>query len=159
ERLATPRPQMSAPRDQYVYFPGTGEIESSNAADVRHRSHAITAEVEIPEEGATGVLLAHGSSFGGYTFFINKDHKLQFSHNYVGLKEFKIVSTEKVPTGKVTLRWQFTRTGPPDIAAGKGAPGSGKLLFNDKEVGEGEIPVTCAIAYGLSGDGLCCGRD
>lgn len=159
ERLATPRPQMSAPRDRYVYFPGTGEIESSNAADVRHRSHTIAAEVEIPEGGATGVLLAHGSSFGGYTFFINKDHKLQFSHNYVGLKEFKIVSTEKVPTGKVTLRWQFTRTGPPDIAAGKGAPGSGKLFVNDKEVGEGEIPVTCAIAYGLSGDGLCCGRD
>lgn len=159
ERLATPRPQMSAPRDRYVYFPGTGEIESSNAADVRHRSHTIAAEVEIPEDGATGVLLAHGSSFGGYTFFINKDHKLQFSHNYVGLKEFKIVSTEKVPTGKVTLRWQFTTTGPPDIAAGKGAPGSGKLFVNDKEVGEGEIPVTCAIAYGLSGDGLCCGRD
>src|SRR5262249_29984704 len=67
ERLATPRPEMSAPRDKFVYFPGTGEVEASNAADIRNRSYRITAEVEVPKEGAEGVLLAHGSSFGGYS--------------------------------------------------------------------------------------------
>lgn len=159
ERLATPRPEMSSPREKYVYFPGTGELESSNAVDVRARSYSITADVEIPAEGAQGVLLAHGSSFGGYSFFVNKEGKLQFSHNYLGIEEFKIQATEKVPTGKATLRWEFTRTGPPDFKLGKGAPGSGKLLINGKEVGSGNIPVTCPIAYGLSGDGLSCGRD
>ncbi|MBM4068483.1 MAG: arylsulfatase [Planctomycetes bacterium] len=159
ERLATPRPQMSAPRNRYVYYPGTGEIESSNAVDIRSRSCTITADVEVPEDGAEGVLLAHGSSFGGYTFFVNKERKLQFSHNYVGLNEYKIISTEKIPAGKVTMRWQFSVTGPPNLAIGKGAPGTGKLFINGVQVGEGKIPVTCAIAYGLSGDGLCCGRD
>src|SRR5436309_15154260 len=71
ERLATPRPQMSPPRDKYVYYQGTGEMESATAADVRNRSHSITAEVVIPKTGAQGVLLAEGGSFGGYTFFIN----------------------------------------------------------------------------------------
>jgi arylsulfatase len=159
ERLATPRPEMSGPRNKYVYFPGTGEMESSNAADIRNRSYTITAEVDIPKEGAQGVLLAHGSSFGGYSFFVNKEQKLQFSYNYLGIEEFKIISGDKLPGGKLTLRWEFEKTGPPDFKLGKGAPGAGKLFVNGKQVGEGKITVTCPLAYGLSGDGLSCGRD
>ncbi len=158
-RLMTPRPEMSAPRNKYIYYPGTGEMEASNAADIRNRAYSITAEVEGTKDGAEGVLLAHGSSFGGYTFFVNKDHKLQFSYNYLGLEEFKIVSAATVPEGKAMLRWEFTVTGPPDFKVGKGAPGAGKLFINGKQVGAGKIAVTCPLAYGLSGDGLSCGRD
>jgi arylsulfatase len=158
-RLATSRPEMSAPRDKYVYYAGTGEVEASNAVDIRNRSYRITADVEIPKKGAEGVLLAHGSSFGGYSFFVNKDRKLQFSYNYLGIQEFKTVSKGPVPTGKVTLSWEFRVTGKPDFKSGKGAPGVGKLLINGQQVGDGKIGATCPIAYGLSGDGLSCGRD
>jgi arylsulfatase len=158
ERLATPRPEMSGPRDKYVYFPGTGEVEASNAADVRNRSFSITAEVDIPKEGAEGVLLAHGSSFGGYTFFV-KDGTLRYSHNYLGLEEQKVVSNQKVPSGQVTLKLEFEKTGNPDFKLGKGAPGNVRLFINGKQAGAGKIAVTCPLAYGLSGDGLSCGRD
>jgi len=157
ERLATPRPEMSAPRDRYIYFQLTGEVEASNAADVRNRSFSITADVEIPKTGAEGVLLAHGSSFGGYTFFV-KDSKLCYAHNYLGLQEFKIAAG-KVPQGKTSLRLEFARTGPPDFKIGKGAPGIASLFIDGKKVGEVKVDVTCPLAYGLSGDGLSCGRD
>lgn len=159
ERLTTPRPEMSSARDKYTYYPATGEVEATNAADVRNRSYSITADVDIPKDGAEGVLLAHGSSFGGYSFFVNKEKKLQFSYNYLGITEAKAISADKVPAGKVTLRWEFKVTGPPDFRVGKGAPGTGKLFINDKEVGEAKIEFTCPLAYGLSGDGLSCGRD
>ncbi|MCI0380591.1 MAG: hypothetical protein L0215_23640, partial [Gemmataceae bacterium] len=100
-----------------------------------------------------------GSSFGGYTFFVNKEGKLQYSHNYLGIEETKILSKDKIPSGKAALRWEFTVTGSPDFKVGKGAPGDGKLFINGKQVGAGKIADTCPIAYGLSGDGLCCGRD
>jgi arylsulfatase A-like enzyme len=159
ERLMTPRPEMSAPRSKYVYFPGTGEVEASNAVDIRSRSYSISAEVDIPKGGAEGVLLAHGSSFGGYSFFVNKDQKLQFSHNYLGLEEYKVVAKDKLPEGKSTVRFDFQVTGPPDFKKGTGAPGVGKLFIDGKLVGSGKIERTCPLAYGLSGDGLCCGRD
>ncbi len=158
-RLLTPRPELSAPRLKYVYYPGTGEVDGANAADVRNRSHTITAEVEIPKDGAKGVLLANGGTFGGYSFFINKDQKLQYSHNYVGIKEYKVISDQKVPVGKLTLRMEFKNTGPPDFKIGKGAPGAVKLFINDKLAGSGDIPVTVPIQYTLSGDGLSIGRD
>ena len=134
-------------------------MDGSNAADVRNRSHTITADVEIGKDGAKGVLLANGGTFAGYSFFINKDQKLQYSHNYVAINEYKVISKEKVPTGKVTLRMEFKKTGPPDFKVGKGAPGTVTLYINDKAVGSGEIPVTVPIGYSLSGDGLSVGRD
>jgi arylsulfatase len=159
ERLMTPRPEMSAPRNKYVYFPGTGEVEASNAVDIRSRNYSITAEVDIPKGGAHGVLLAHGSSFGGYSFFVNKEQKMQFSYNYLGLEEYKIVAKDPLPEGKAKLRWEFQVTAPPDFKKGTGSPGIGKLFINDKLAGTGTIERTCPLAYGLSGDGLCCGRD
>jgi arylsulfatase A-like enzyme len=158
-RLAAPRPQMSGPRSKYVYFPGTGEVEANNAADTRNRSFSITAEVELPKGGAQGVLLAQGGMIGGHTFFVNKEQKLQYSHNYVGLEEYKVISEDKMPEGKLTLSMQFQVTGPPDFKAGKGAPGTATLFVNGKQVGIGKIAVTCPLAYSLSGDGLSCGRD
>jgi arylsulfatase len=158
-RLAAPRPQMSGPRSKYVYFPGTGEVEAANAVDMRNRSYSITAEVEIPKGGAQGVLLAQGGMIGGMTFFVNKDQKLQFSHNYVGLEEYKVISADPVPDGKRTLGMQFLVTGPPDFKTGKGTPGTVTLFVDGKQVGAGKIAVTCPLAYSLSGDGLSCGRD
>jgi arylsulfatase A-like enzyme len=159
ERLMTPRPEMSGPRTKYVYFQGTGEIEASNAVDVRNRSHSITAEVEIPKGGAQGVLLAMGSSFAGWTFFVNKDQQLQYSHNYLGLEEYKVIAGDKLPEGKLTLRCDFQATGPPDFKIGKGTPGTVTLFVDGKQVGIGKIGATCPLAYSLSGDGLSCGRD
>jgi arylsulfatase len=158
-RQLTPRPLMSAARDRYVYYPGTGEVDGSNAADVKNRSHKITAEVVIPMKGATGVLLANGGTFGGYTFFINKDQKLQYSNNYVAIEEYKVISNDRVPAGKLSLSMEFKTTGPADFKNGKGAPGIVTLFINDKAVGSGKIATTCPIGYSLSGDGLSVGRD
>ncbi len=157
-RLAEPRPQMSGPRDKYVYLPGGGMVTRAVAVDVRNKPYTITAQVEIPKKGAEGVLLAHGSNFGGYTLYI-KDDKLHYVHNYVGIEQYKISSTVDVPTGKVTVKFAFETTGPPEISKGKGAPGIGRLFINGKKVGEGKIPRTVPIAYSLYGDDLCCGYD
>ena len=86
-----------------------------------------------------------GSSFGGFTFFVNKEQKLQFSYNYLGLEEFKTVSADKVPEGKATLKLEFTQTGPPDFKTGKGAPGTTRLLINGKQVGQGKVDATCPL--------------
>ena len=157
-RQAEPRPQMTAPRDRYVYYQGAGEVGSAVAANVLNRSHSITAEVVIPEGGAEGVLLAQGSRFAGYSFFV-KDNRLHYVHNYLGLEEHSVTTPADLPTGEVTLRYEFERTGPPDFAAGRGAPGVGRLYVDGSKVAEAEIPVTVPLAFSLSGEGLCVGWD
>lgn len=157
-RQAEPRPQMTAPRNKYVYRAGGGEVSSSSAANVLNRSYAITAQVVIPEGGAEGVLLAQGGRFAGYSFFV-KDNRLHYVHNYVGLQEFTVTSSIEVPAGKATFRFEFERKGPPDFSKGKGSAGIGRLFIDGQRVGETEIRVTVPLAFALSGEGLCCGWD
>ena len=74
---------MSPPRNRYVYYPGTAEVPESQAVNIRNRSYAIGALVDIPAPGAEGVLFAHGSRFGGHALYV-KDNRLHYVYNFVG---------------------------------------------------------------------------
>ena len=157
-RQADPRPQLAPPRNRYVYYAGAGEVSSAVAANVLNRSHTITAQITVPERGAEGVLLAQGGRFAGYSFFI-KNKRLHYVHNYLGLQEHGLVSSDDLPTGAVEVRFEFKRQGPADIRNGKGSPGLGSLHINGRQVASAKIPVTVPLAFSLSGEGLCVGWD
>lgn len=156
-RFADPRPQLTEERDTYVYYPGTQSVPENVAVKVLNRAHTISADVNIPTQGAEGVLICHGGNSGGYTLFV-KDGKLHYVHNYVSAEEFDIASTESIPTGKLTLRYEFEPTGKPDLAHGKGTPGKARLFANETLIGQGELPVTIPLLIGLGG-GLSVGRN
>ena len=118
--------------------------------NVKDRSHTIVADVEIPEEGAQGVLLAHGSWFAGYSLYV-KGGRLVYVHNCMGLAEYRIASTSSIRSGRHTLGFRFRRTG--------AHRGIGTLLIDGTTVGEGEIPRTVPHVIETSGEGLCCGYD
>src|SRR5258708_15105126 len=64
-RLINPRPQMSAPRTRYVYYPGTGEVDASTPANVPNRSPTITADVQTAKDRARGGLIANCGTVAG----------------------------------------------------------------------------------------------
>ncbi len=155
EILMTPRPVLSPPRDRYVYFPDTAEVPESQAVNVRNRSYAIGALVDIPAPGAEGVLFAHGSLFGGHALYV-KDNRLHYVYNWVGMFEQKIVATEDLPTGEnLILSASFDKAGeePPGVANG-----TLSLWHGDKKVGEAQIK-TQPGKFMIAGEGLCVGRD
>ena len=127
------------------------------AVRVLNRPHSITADVEIPDGGAEGVLLCHGGNSGGYTFFV-KDRRLHYVHNYVGIEELRVDSGEELAPGRRQLRYEFQPTGAPDLARGKGTPGRAQLFVDGRLVGQAEFPVTVPLMVGIS-EGLLCGRD
>ena len=71
---------------------------------------------------------------------------------------FHVASKATIPEGDHELRFEFELTAPPDLAHGKGAPGKAALYVDGKLAGQGEIPVTIPLLFGI-GDGLTCGRD
>ena len=82
--LLTERPQIAKPRNRYIYYPGGAEVPESVAPNIRNRSYTIAVEVDIADPGASGVLFAQGSRFGGHALYI-KDGKLKYVYNWVGL--------------------------------------------------------------------------
>jgi len=155
QRINTPRPTPAGPSDRFVYFPGA-PIPLLAQPKIYNRSHVITAELEIPSGGAEGVIVAVGSSSGGYSLYI-KDGRACFVYNYLGIKHFRITSEVPVPEGDVTLIYEFEVTGEADPRNGKGAPGTGKLFMNGEPVGQIDMDVTVPVIF--SAEGLSCGWD
>jgi arylsulfatase len=153
-RLSVERPTIARPRDKFVYYPGGSPVPFAAAPKAYNRPHSITAEVVIPKGGAEGVLLTQGGRTGGFTFFV-KDKKLRFVYNYLGRDIFTIASNEEVPEGEVSLRYEFTPTGKPDFAVGKGVPAKGGLYINKKLVGGVKMPHSVPVLFGV--EGLTCG--
>jgi len=154
--LILTKPRVEKARNRFVYYPGGTVVPFEVAAEVANRSHSVTAQVVIPKGGAEGVILSHGGRFGGYSFYV-KNNRLHYVHNYVGIERYKVGSTRELPVGECKLTFEFETTKAPDFPHGRGAGGKGRLYINDEKVGEGDIPVTCPISYGL--EGLLVGRD
>ena len=158
--LTTPRPQMSPPRDRYVYFTNTLEVPEAVAVNVRGRSFKIAAEVDL-EQGAEGVLFAHGHHFGGHALYI-KDGKLKYVYDFLGENEQTITSAVAVPTGPCILGVEFTKE---KFNAIRNSPvpnqcqGTARLFIGDKQVGELKGMVTQLGKFALCGEGLNVGRD
>jgi arylsulfatase A-like enzyme len=138
------------PRRRYVYYPFGGPVTEEAAVNVRNRSHTITAEVSLPDGGAEGALLAHGSILGGYVLFV-QDGRLHYVHNFVGLEEHRVSSTAKLPAGEHLLGFRFAKTGE--------HAGVGSLLLDGEPVGEVEIGRFTPTRFSITGEGLCCGYD
>jgi len=155
-RMLSEKPLVAAPRDRYVYFPHTQSVPFFAAPRTLNRPHAITADVEIPETGAEGVLLCQGTAAGGYSLFV-KDARLHYVHNYVGRALYRVASTAAVPTGSHQLRFEFEPTGAMDLMQGKGAPGTFQLYIDGTLVGQEDVPVTTPVAFNPGA--LTCGAN
>jgi arylsulfatase len=155
-RMAAEKPLVAPPRDHYTYLPNTQSIPFFAGPRVLNRPHSITARVEIPPDGAEGVLLCQGTAAGGYSLFV-KDGRLHYVHNYVGRSLHRVSTAEPVPTGAHDLRFEFEPTGPPDLANGRGAPGRLQLYVDGRLVAQEHAPVTTPFVFNPGA--LSCGHN
>lgn len=130
---------------------------SDIAARVLNQAHAIIATLDIPDDGAQGVLVAHGSADGGYSLFVQDDH-LHYVHNYLGVVEVHLASATSLPRGRVRVRFEFEPAETAAFGISRGVPGQAALYFDDHLVGEAHFPVTLPFALAIGGD-VSVGRD
>jgi arylsulfatase len=134
-------------RATYVYTPGTQAVPEHIAVKVLDGRFTITAILDIPSGGAEGVIVCHGSARGGHSLFI-QERRAYCAHNYLGALELRVESQDEVPDGTVCVRFEFEATGQPDMPHDVGAPGIGRLFFDERLVGERALPVTIPLALG-----------
>ncbi len=66
-------------------------------------SYTITADIEVPQGGAEGMILTSGGRFAGYGFYLLKG-KPVFLWNLVDLKRIKWEGPDALTPGKHTRR-------------------------------------------------------
>ncbi|BBL76167.1 arylsulfatase [Methylomagnum ishizawai] len=130
------RPDLMGGRTTLTVYPGGVGMAENAFINVKNRSHSITAELEIPQGGAEGVVVAQGGRFAGWSLYFT-DGKPVYLYNWVGMEQYKIAAPEALPAGKATLRYEFAYDG-----GGRGKGGIGSLYVNGKKVAEGRIDKT-----------------
>jgi len=145
ERLSeqiTGRPSLATGRTKFVYTTPLVALPEGSAPDLKNKSFTVTAEPEIPPSGADGMIFTQGGITAGWGFYLPKG-KLVGVHNYIGLERYRI-TTENVPTGEVTLTFDFKYDG-----GGMSKGGTIALLANGKKIGEGRVEKTAGFTYSL----------
>lgn len=133
-RLIAPRPNLTAGKTEFVYTRPVTGIPLGDAPNLLNTSYTITAEIEVPQNGAEGMLATQGGRFAGWGFYILKG-KPVFLWNLVDLERIRWESPEPLSSGKHKLEFAFKYDG----------LGQGTLAFNNYsglgQGGTGELKV------------------
>ena len=146
-RWNSPKPNLAGDRSVFTYSRGLSSIPNSGAPHILNRSYTITADVEIPEEGAHGMIVTDGGRFGGYGLFLSKGvmgvrgGKPVFLYNLLDLKR-TIWDGPELDPGKHTIVFDFKSDGP-----GLGKGGTGVLSVDGKEVDRKSMEHTTPITF------------
>jgi len=138
-RIVAPRPNITAGRTEFVYTrPMTG-LPQGDSPFLLDSSYTITADIEVPEGGAEGMILTSGGRFAGYGFYLLKG-KPVFLWNLIDLKRVKWEGPDALAPGKHTLEFDFTYDGLGigtlafNNMSGLGRSGTGTLKVDGKAV-------------------------
>src|SRR5262249_37276034 len=100
------RPSLIAGRKTLVYYPGIVAVPDAASPPMLNKSWTITADVEIPEGPANGMIITQGGVEGGYGLYL-KEGKPTFVYNYLGIDRPTFTATSALPKGKATIVIDF----------------------------------------------------
>jgi arylsulfatase len=147
---------MLPPMPTMTRFRFAGDVQNVQTTMIPHiygRSYAIEADVEVPEGGAEGVLVAFADFIGGFALWVDEHGLLNHTYQYLGIDTYKQTSTEPIPTGRVKLKMLFEADEP--------RPGTGgrvTLWADDRQIGEGTMAKTISLIF-TTYAGMDIGRD
>lgn len=146
------RPDLMGNRTSLTVYPGMIGLTENAFINIKNRSYSLTADVDLPNDNANGVIICQAGRFGGWTLYM-KAGKLHHEYNYFGLERTNITSPKPVSAGKHSIKYDFVFDG------GKpGAGGQSVLYVDGEKVAEGKIPKTQPYAYSAD-EGVDVGMD
>jgi arylsulfatase A-like enzyme len=135
-----------------ILFGGMGRLSENSVVSIKNKSHAVTAEIDVPKSGAEGVIIAQGGNIGGWALYADEG-KLKYCYNLLGVKYFYVESANALSPGKHQVRMEFAYAGP-----GLGKGGTVSLYVDGKKVGQGDVAATAPMVFSAD-DGCDVGRD
>jgi hypothetical protein len=141
----TIRPSLTKGRTKFTYYPDMKRIPEGSAPATRNRSFSITAEVEIPKDGASGVLATIGGRFGGWGLTV-MDGKPRFDYAFTNQDKYRyrVAAKDQLSAGKHTIHLDFKYDG-----GGMGKGATAVLSVDGKEVARGRIERTVPLRFSL----------
>jgi arylsulfatase A-like enzyme len=153
-RFVTPRPSLAAGRTVFNYSGSTVSIPNGNQPSILNTSYTITANIDVPEGGAEGMIVGEGGRFVGYGLYMLKG-KPVFTYNLLNLKRTRWEGPDVLAAGKHTLVYDFKYDGLGEATlafnnlSGVGRGGTGTLTVDGKLVSTEKLERTLPLVLPL----------
>lgn len=134
-------------RPEYIMYPEQAVINRTYAPKISRGSYSITVELGTVSGNESGVLVADGDRFGGYSLYVLNGYPV-FEENDLGAVS-KLRATRPLDKTVKEIRYEFSRTD----AAG----GTGTLFYNGKPVGSAAMQKRATNLSSVAGFSI--GRD
>jgi arylsulfatase A-like enzyme len=134
------RPQLIQGNRQLL-FGGMGRLSENSIVVMKNKSYAVTAQVDVSNGAADGVIVAQGGAFGGWTLYA-KDGRPAYCYNLFGLQRFKLYGDDPIPSGEHQVRLEFAYDG-----GGLGKGGTASLYLDGDKVGEVRVDATVPMLF------------
>ena len=146
------RPSLLAGRTAATYYPGTIGLPDAASPSMVNKSWRITAEIDVPEQDASGMIVTHGGLEGGYGLYL-RNGVPTFVYNFLSVERPTFVATEPLSPGRHTLVVDFSYDG-----GGMGKGGQLAMSSDGQTIAEGRLERTIPIKMSI-GEGLDIGMD
>jgi arylsulfatase A-like enzyme len=137
------RPVLVTGRSQTLYE-GMGRLSENAVINLKNKSHTVTAEIDVGDRPANGVIVAQGGAFDGWALYV-KDAIPKYCYNLLGLTRYTITGDAPLTRGTHQVRLDFSYDG-----GGLGKGGTVTLILDGDKIGEGRLDATVPIIF--SGD-------
>jgi hypothetical protein len=127
--------------DSQLLFAGMGRLSENSLVNIKNKSFSVSAEVEVADAGADGVIIAQGGRFGGWALYANHG-KAKFTYNVLGLQEFATEAEGPIPAGTHQVRMEFAYDG-----GGLAKGGDVTLFYDGTPVGTGRVGATQPMVF------------
>jgi Arylsulfatase A and related enzymes len=130
-----------------LLFGGMARLSENATINVKNKSHSVTAEVTVPEQGADGVIISQGGAYAGWSLYLESGRPT-YCYNLFGLQRFHVRGDMPVPAGTHQVRMEFGYDG-----GGLGKGGTVSLYVDGAKCGEGRVEGTVPLVF--SADETC----
>jgi arylsulfatase A-like enzyme len=124
-----------------LLFAGAGRLTENALINIKNKSYSVTAEIVVPDGGASGVLIAQGGAFGGWALYLHEGRP-KYCYNLLGLQQFYAEADASVPAGPHQVRMEFAYDG-----GGPAKGGTATLYVDGDQVGEGRVEHTQPMLF------------
>lgn len=135
------RPDLMGGRKSLTVYDGMTGLMENAFINVKGVPHTITAEIEVQEANASGVIIAQAGYFGGWTLYM-KEGRVHHEYNFFALERTNIAASSPLTPGRHTIVYEFI----PDEAK-PGTGGKSVITIDKQKVAEGHIPKTQPFAF------------
>jgi hypothetical protein len=124
-----------------------GRLSENSVVNIKNKSHAVTAEIVVPDGGAQVVIVAQGGGVGGWSLYV-RDGKPRYCYSLLGIQRFHVDADGEIPPGTHQVRMEIAYEG-----GGARKGGVVELFVDGDAVGKGTVAATAAMVF--SADDRC----